>query len=127
MAAIANLSINNYAVTPVTYTALGVSNGVARWADVSQGTLAGYREIFLTVKHPKDPVNGVIRVQGKCVRPVIDGTTGALSYKTLGTYEFVIPVKASLAERQEIWAVTKNSMLSSTPLQNGVLQGEIPW
>lgn len=127
MAAQANLTVNNYAAAAVTYNALYADTDKgAKWADKLQGSLLGYREIFLGMKRPADKLNGVVRVQGKVTRPVVDGTTGALSYQSLGTIEFVIPAKATLAERQELWAAVKN-FAANAVVQSAVLDFEVPW
>lgn len=127
MAAQANLSLNNWAAAAVTYNALYADTDKgAKWADKTQGTLGGYREVFLLMKRPADKFTGVTRVQVKITRPVIDGTTGALSYQSMSTQEFIIPAKATLAERQELLAAHKNFAAHAT-LQSAVLDFEVPW
>lgn len=127
MAAQANITLNNWAASAVTYNALFADTDKgAKWADKTQGTLLGYREVFLLMKRPKDRANGVTRVQVKITRPVIDGTTGALSYQDTSFQEFVISAKATLAERQELLAAHKNFAAHSV-LQSAVLDFEVPW
>lgn len=111
MAQQANLTLKNWAAANVTYTMLFASpEKGAKWADKSQGSYLGFRGVYMFLKHPTDAVNGVNRVTIKLNRPVIDGTTGALSYSTLASVEFVLPTKAALAERQELLAAFRDLM-----------------
>lgn len=128
MATAANLTVLNYAGGNVTYKVLDVDgvNGKTTWADDSAGSLLGFRKLSLQRKMPKDEANGVIRVQLKATRPVLDGTTGALSYTDLGTVEYAFPAKASQAERREIHAAMK-SFLGNAVVQAVVDTFETPY
>lgn len=108
MATAANITVNNYAAVATTYKVMSVEPTKVVYADDSAGTLQGFRLIEIQRKLPTDKVNGVIRLYGKISRPVINGTTGLVDYTSLGTFEFSFPAKATLAERREAWAATKN-------------------
>jgi hypothetical protein len=108
MPAFANITVNNHAAAAVTYSTEDVRNGIAKWNDTAQGTPAGFRPISLEVKRATDRVNGVDRVFVKLARPVVNATTGAVDYTSRVNIEAMIPVRATLAERQELYAAFKN-------------------
>jgi len=128
MATAANLTVNNYAATGVTYKVLDVDgvNAKTTWADDTVGSLLGFRKISLQRKLPKDEANGTIRLEGKVTRPVLDGTTGALSYTDIGTFSLVFPAKATLSERRETWAALKNFMANAV-VSTAVDTFEVPY
>jgi hypothetical protein len=126
MAAQATLTLKNWAAANVSYTALYASmDKGAKWADKSQGTLMGYRTVTMLNKHPTDLINGVKRVTLKVNRPVIDGTTGALSYNSFVSGEFVIPTKATTAERQELLAAFRD-LMDNAVVTSAVVDDEQP-
>lgn len=125
MAAAANITVNNAAASPVTYKVLAVEPTKVTYMDDSAGSLLGIRTIELGRKLPTDRANGVIRVQLKVSRPVLDATTGALSYTSLGTAELIFPAKASLAERKEVKAALTNA-LAHAVVQPAVETFELP-
>jgi hypothetical protein len=108
MPAMANITLNNYAASPVTYTVLREDSGVAVWADVTQGSPSGFRTVTEGFERPKDPTKGVTRVRFSIARPVVNATTGLVDYISRANSEIIIPVMSSLAERQELYAEYKN-------------------
>jgi hypothetical protein len=104
----ATLTLNNYAATPVNYQVLGIKEGVARWADVSQGTVGGYRTVSQEIRSPSDPTKQVTRLIWNIARPVVNATTGAVDYIQRSKIEIIQPPGCTLAERQECGAMTKN-------------------
>lgn len=108
MAAIANLTLQNHAAGNVTYAVQSEQDGSGVWADTAQGTPGGFRPVKLTVERPKDPTKGVYRVRIQIARPVVNGTTGLVDYTSRANTEVIIPVQATLAERQELYAAFKN-------------------
>lgn len=108
MPAMATLTINNYAATPVNYQVLGIKNGVASWADTSQGTVAGYRMVDLEVRRPQDPTKQVSRVIFNLSRPFVNVTTGLVDYIGRVKIEVLEPPLMGVAERQEMYAAAKN-------------------
>lgn len=110
MPAMATLTLNNKAGSGVTYQVLGIREGVARWADVSQGTVGGYRTVSQEIRVPVDPSKQVTRLIWNVARPVVNGTTGAVDYVQRAKTEIIQPPGCTLAERQELWACQKNLM-----------------
>lgn len=110
MPVMATLTLNNKAASPVNYQVLGIKEGVARWADVSQGTVGGYRTISAEICTPADPSKQVTRQVFTIARPVVNGTTGAVDYVQRTKTEVIQPPGCTLAERQEMWAAQKNLM-----------------
>lgn len=108
MPAFANITVNNYAAAAVTYTVEDVRNGIAKWNDITPGSAQGFRMLSLEIKRATDRTNGVDRVVVKAARPSVNGTTNAVDYTSRFNGEYLLPCKGSLAERQEIWAVSKN-------------------
>lgn len=123
MPAFANITVNNYAAAAVTYYTEDVRNGIAKWNDTAQGTAAGFRGLSLEVRRAADRVNGVDRVIMKVARPVVNGTTGAVDYTSRMNTEFIVPVRATLAEKQELWAAGKN-FVSHANASAAVVSGE---
>lgn len=108
MAAIANLTLANHAAANVTYYVQSEEDGAGLWADTAQGTPGGFRPVRMALERPKDPTKGVYRVRVQIARPVVNGTTGLVDYTSRANTEFIIPVMATLAERQELYAAYKN-------------------
>lgn len=108
MAAIANLTLANHAAANVTYYVQSEKDGMGVWADTAQGTPGGFRPVSLAMEPPKNPSQGVYRVRMKIARPVVNGTTGLVDYTSRVNIEAIIPVQATLAERQELYAAFKN-------------------
>jgi hypothetical protein len=108
MAAIANLVLQNHAAANVTYLVQAEQDGSGLWADTAQGTPGGFRTVRLALERPKDPTKGVYRVRIFAARPVVNGTTGLVDYTSRTNSEIIIPVQATLAERQELYAAFKN-------------------
>lgn len=116
MPAFANLTVNNYAAAAVTYYTEDIRNGVAKWNDTAQGTPAGFRPISLEIRRATDRVNGVDRVFIKAARPVVNGTTLAVDYTSRANVEVLIPTRATLTERQELYAALKNFVAHANAL-----------
>jgi hypothetical protein len=106
----ASISLNNFAATPVSYSVLSTEGNVGIWADVSQGTTGGFRTVSEQVKRPQDATKGVTRVLFRIARPFVNTTTGQVDYILRANTEVLIPVQATLAERQELYAMLKNFM-----------------
>jgi hypothetical protein len=104
----ATLTLNNYAAAAVNYTVLQINGGLAQWADTAQGTPGGFRTVSSELKRPSDPSKGVTRVLVKFARPFVNVTTGLVDYTSRCNTELIIPVAATLAERQELYAASKN-------------------
>jgi hypothetical protein len=123
MPAFANITVNNHAAAAVTYYTEDIRNGVVKWNDTAQGTAAGFRPISLELRRATDRQNGVDRVIVKVARPVVNGTTGAVDYTSRVNIEGIIPVRATLAEKQELYAAFKN-FAAHTNCQKAMVEGE---
>jgi len=123
MPAMANITLNNFAAAPVTYTVLNGSGPTYTWADTLQGTPGGFRTVSMEVKRPSDTVKGVTRVIVKIARPSVNVTTGLVDYIGRTNSETLVPTSSTLAERQELFAMTKNFMAHAN-YQAGVVSVE---
>lgn len=108
MPAMGSISLNNYAGGAVSYGVLSIEGNVGTWADTSQGTPGGFRTVTEQVKRPSDATKGVTRVLFRIARPFVNTTTGQVDYILRANTEVLIPVQATLAERQELYAMLKN-------------------
>lgn len=114
MAAIANLTLANHAAANVTYTVQSEVDGSGLWADTASGVAASFKTVKLAIERPKDPTKGVFRVRINIARPVLNGTTGLVDYISRANTEIILPASATLAERQELYAMFKNFAASTT-------------
>lgn len=107
MAAIAAISLKNYAAVEQTFNPTQ-SSPVCTWVEAGFTSLDSMKKATLGMKMPKNASSGVVRIQGKLAYPVLDGVTGALSHTVLGTFELVCPAKATQTERREAFARLKD-------------------
>jgi hypothetical protein len=113
MAAIANLVLQNHAAANVTYLVQSEQDGSGLWADTASGMAVSFKTVKMTMERPKDPTKGVYRVRLNIARPVLNGTTGLVDYTSRANTEIIIPATATLAERQELYAMAKNAMANA--------------
>lgn len=125
MSAIASMTINDGAATPVAHTFAPITIdalGVAKWADRVGGIALGFPVISELVRVPtKDSRN--YRVTAKVVLPVLEVTSPStatgiqpaptLAYNLIGTVEMVLPERSSLAERKNLSAFLKNFLANA--------------
>lgn len=124
MPAMANMTLKAFnGTTDVVYTVLQGSGPAYSWADTLQGTPGGFRTIALQVKQPTDPTRGVTRVIGKVARPFVNATTGLVDYVGRVSIEVLVPVSATLAERQELYAMAKNAIAHAN-FSSAVVDGQ---
>jgi len=108
MPAMANMTLKKYdGTTDCTYTVLQGSGPSYSWADTAQGTPGGFRTIAMQVKQPSDPTKGVTRTIVKIARPFVNTTTGLVDYVGRVQFEVLVPVNATAAERQELYAMAR--------------------
>lgn len=111
MPAMANMTLKKYdGTTDCIYSVLVGSGPAYSWADTAQGTPGGFRTIALQVKQPPDPTKGVTRVISKIARPFVNTTTGLVDYIGRVSIEVLVPVGATLAERQELYAMARYAL-----------------
>lgn len=122
MATAATLVLKNAAAVNVNYLPRAISTGEkAMYRDETQGVIALQPKATLFYRE-----NGSTRiVSGKLTYPVLDAVTGAVD-EELFTCEFRLPLKLTLANRQEILARSKQ-FLQDAIVQAAVENGETPW
>lgn len=125
MAAIAAISLKNYAAAEQTYNPTQ-SSPVCTWVEAGFTSLDSQKKCTLGMKSPKNASSGVVRIQGKLTYPVLDAVTGALSHTVLSTFEVVCPVKATLTERREAFARLKD-LLADTVVQTTIEELALPY
>lgn len=125
MPAIANMTINDGATTPVAHTFAPVNidaNGVAKWADRSGGIALGFPLVSQCVRVPSKTSRNY-RVTVKVATPVLEVTSPSTAsgiqpaptkaYDLLATMELVLPERSSLAERKNLIAYMKNYLANA--------------
>lgn len=135
MAAFAPIVLLDGAATPVSRTFSPISidvAGVAKLADRSTGIAIGFPVISLSCRAPSKASRN-FRVSGKVVVPTLEATSPSTAtgiqpaptkaYELLGTFEFVLPERSTLAERTNVIAFVKNFM-ASTAVDTAVKQFE---
>jgi len=133
MPALAAITINDGAATPVAHTfnpSGPDQNGVNYFYDRSGGVAIGFPAISIDLKEPKPaPAGGqsgrdrVYRATVKVVFPVLEvtsPTTGTgiqpaptKSYDLIFRGEFVLPERSTLQNRKDIFAFAKNILANS--------------
>lgn len=117
MPQMASMTLKKYdGTTDCVYTVLMGSGPTYKWADTSQGTPGGFRTISEEVRQPSDPTKGVTRVISKIARPFVNTTTGVVDYTGRVQIEVLVPVSATLTERQELYAMAKNYLAHANAL-----------
>jgi hypothetical protein len=125
MAAIAAISLKNYAAAEQTYNPIQ-SSPVCQWVEAGYTSLDSQKKASLGMKMPKNVSTGVVRIQGKVTYPVLDAVTGALSHTPLGSFELVFPPKATLTERRECFARFKD-YLADAVIQTAIEELALPY
>jgi hypothetical protein len=135
MTAIAALALLDGQATPVSHSFDPVTidrAGVAYFADRSGGISLGYPVI---TQLTRQPVKGsrAVKVTGKVVTPVLEVTSPSTAtgiqpaptkaYDLMFSFDFVLPERATLAQKKDILAFAKN-FLATTVITNAVQNGE---
>lgn len=108
MAAIATISLKNYAAVEQTYNPVLQRSDLVGWDEAGASSLAATRKATIGLKIPKDLSSGTAKVTFKLTYPVVDGTTGALLRTPLCWAECTFPASASQTERRETFARFKD-------------------
>jgi len=123
MAAAANLILLNNAGANVTYYPQRVVTGdQATYVDRTNTVLAAQSKASLFYKESLT----TRKVSGKVTFPVINATTGVLSYTCLGTFEIVIPLVATSTDRLDV-RKRLTSLVSHAIVTSASDDGEMPW
>jgi len=120
MTAIAALTINDGAATPVAHTFSPVNidaTGVAKWADRSSGIALGYPVVTFSMRQPNKASRNY-KVTTKVVYPVLEQTSASTAtgiqpaptkaYDLVFNGEFILPERSTLAQRNDLFAYVKN-------------------
>lgn len=126
-----------------------VSEGVAKWVDRSGGIQIGYPAFTLSCRAPTK-TSRLTRVQAKLVQPILEVTSPStssgiqpaptLAYGITFNGEFLIPERATLAERTAFFSLVKSlffdtvnasddvpSTLTGSPLPAAILSLDKPY
>lgn len=133
MPAIAAITINDGAATPVarTFGPIKVDAAqIAKYQDKSGGVPVGYPTITLQVREPNKQTKSY-RAVGKVVFPVLEQTSAStatgiqpapiVAYNLLFNFDFTLPERSSLQDRKHIKALAQN--LISNALMTTLVEG----
>lgn len=125
MSAIAAITINDGATTPVAHTFSPIridANGVALWADRSGGIAIGSPTVSLSMRIPSKTSRNY-KLTGKVDLPVLEVTSPStatgiqpaptLSYNITANIEMIIPERSTLQNRKDAAAYLKNFLASA--------------
>lgn len=125
MTAIAALTLNDGQTTPVAHTFSPVTidaSGVARWEDRVAGIAIGFPAVTYSLRRPTKASKSY-KLMAKVVLPVTEviapSTFASKAFDLIATVEMVIPDRASLAQRKDLLAYTRN-MLAHALITAGV-------
>lgn len=118
MSALASISIADSVPTTRVFSPINIDQaGVAKLADRSGGVAIGFPVISLLVRQPSKASRNY-RVTGKIVVPTLEVTAPSTAtgiqpaptkaYDLLGTFEFVLPERSTLLERNNLLSMFKN-------------------
>lgn len=125
MSAIAPLTINDGATTPVAHTfgpAPDVASSLPAWVDRSGGISLGFPRITMSMRQPTKTARS-FKVMVKIVTPVLEVTSPStasgiqpaptLAYNLIANIEFVLPERSTLQQRKDLFAYTKNFLANA--------------
>lgn len=138
MAAIAVLTINDGATTPVAHTfspSPDINSSLPVWVDRSGGIAMGYPKISLSVRQPTK-ASRTFKVTLKIATPVMETVSAStasgippapvVSYIPLCNVEFVLPERSTLQQRKDLLAYVKNT-LANAVITSAVQDFEPVW
>lgn len=136
MTAIAALTLNDGAATPVAHTFSPVNIdqvGVARWADRSGGIALGFPVISFSLRSPTKTSRNY-KLTAKVVTPVLEVTSPSTStgiqpaptkaYDIIFNVDATLPERSTLQQRKDAYAFLKNFLGNATVMQNAIEQFE---
>lgn len=125
MSAIAAITINDGAATPVAHTfspARRDQNGTSYWADRSGGIALGYPTISQTLRNPTKS-SRVYKLTSKIVVPVLEVTSPSTStgiqpaptkaYDLMFACDMILPERSTLQQRKDLLAYAKNYLATA--------------
>lgn len=110
MAAAADLTLKNNAAANVTFNVFSVEQDNVEWTESGATSILGTSRFRMGRKLPTDRSKGVLRVNGKMSRPVVNGTTGLLDGTITMNFEIVRPVNVASSEVDETYARFKEAV-----------------
>lgn len=138
MAAIAVLTINDGAATPVAHTFSpnpDINSSLPVWVDRSGGIAMGYPKISLSVRNPTK-ASRTYKVTLKIATPIMETVSAStasgippapvVSYTPLCNVEFVLPERSTLQQRKDLLAYVKNT-LANAVMTSAVQDFEPVW
>lgn len=125
MAAIAVLTLNDGATTPVAHTfnpAPDLNSNLPKWVDRSGGIAMGYPTVTMSIRNPTKE-SRVYRVNIRLWTPIMETVSAStasgippapvVSYTLLSNMEFVLPERSTLQQRKDILAYAKNMLANA--------------
>lgn len=125
MSAIAALTLNDGATTPVAHTFNPVSIdsvGVAKWADRVGGIALGFPMVSFALRSPSKTSRNY-KLTAKVWTPILEVTSPSTAtgiqpaptkaYDILATIEIVLPERSTVAERKNLIAYLKNFLANA--------------
>lgn len=136
MAAVANIVLADGQAAPVnhTFNPIDVTADLVTYADKVLGVVAGYPKISIGKRLPTS-TNGNQKTTGKVTLPVLETAATAASgftpgptvaYSLLADMAIVIPERATLAERKDLYAYAKN-FLANAVFSTAVIDTDFPY
>jgi len=112
MSAFTAVVMNDGDAVPVTFSPSNIENGVAKYFETAD-VFDARRSISSSIRLPSKG-SQVARVQLKVVIPVMDETVTTLKVgECIANLEFVIPKRATLANRKDILAFAANFLATA--------------
>lgn len=124
MPAIGTITLNDGQSTPAAHSFIpaGVPNGLAMWNDIAGGIALGYPTVTLSVRRPTKG-SRAFKATAKVTVPVLEQTSPStatgiqpaptLAYNLIANIDLVMPERATLAQRKDMAAYTKNFLANS--------------
>lgn len=134
MTAIAALTINDGAATPVahTFSPVDIQNGVAKWADRIGGIAIGFPTVSYRLRQPigtskVSSGDRVYRLSLKVSTPVLEVSSASTgtgiqpaptkAYEPYANIELVLPERSTLQQRKDLLAYVKNYLANAVVTQ----------
>lgn len=131
MPAIATITINDGAATPVAhnFTPSGIKGDIAKYEDRIGGISVGYPQITISSMAPSK-TSRLYKVRAQVVLPVLENTSGTASngftpaptkaYDLRADMTFMLPERSTLQNRKDLFAFAKN--LAAQAVMTSVVQ-----
>lgn len=136
MAAVANIALLDGAAVPVSHTfnPTDVKSDIVTYHDKASGVVAGFPRVTIG-RRLSSPANRNIKTTCRIYLPVLETAATAssgftpgptLAYALSGNVDVVIPDRATLQERKDLYAYTKN-LVANAIFGNSVIDFDFPY